>query len=120
MATETSIEAARTRIQRLVEEIAALSKADIASEEFFKKYIEHVAAATDATGGAVWLLGAAKGEFQLCAETNFASSLFQSDEAQRSAILKSLTQVVQNSRPAVLAPEDPTSLAPQNHTNRTP
>ena len=57
MATEATIEAARTRIQRLVEQIAALSKADVPSEEFFGKFLERVVAAADAKGGAVWLVG---------------------------------------------------------------
>ena len=51
MATEAAtIEAARTRIQRLVEQIAALSKAEISSEEFFGKFLERVTSATDAKG----------------------------------------------------------------------
>ncbi len=125
MANETTIEQARNRIQRLVEEIAALSSSDLTSEEFFQKFLDRVVAATDAKGGAVWLV-ASRGqdnsnEFQLCAHANFESSLFQSDENQRAAILKILTSVVQSKRALVLAPEQPSTLtdaAPG--TNRTP
>jgi HlyD family secretion protein len=121
MATEASIEAARTRIQRLVEEIAALSKADLASEEFFNRYLKRVVAATDGKGGAIWLVGSAKGEFQLCTEVNFETSAFQSDEAQRAAILKLLTQVIDEKRPLVLPPENPAATEPAAASpNRTP
>jgi len=109
MATEAAtIEAARTRIQRLVEQIAALSKAEMSSEEFFAKFLERVCGATDAKGGAVWLVGSRaqdnKSEFQLCAHVDFESSLFGSDEMQRTAILNILTDVVRSKGAVILAP----------------
>src|SRR5438094_1395455 len=107
-ANEPSIEAARNRIQRLVEEIAALSKAELSSDEFFQKFLERVCAASDAKGGAVWLVGSRaqdnKSEFQLCAQVDFASSLFQSDEGQRTGLLKVLTDVVKNNRALIVRP----------------
>ena len=57
MAQEPSIEAARTRIQRLVDEIVALTKRDIRSEEYFQEYLTRVVQACDAKGGGVWLVG---------------------------------------------------------------
>src|ERR1043166_6480460 len=106
MATETSIEAARSRIQRLVEEVAALSKSDLPSEEFFPKFLDHVVSACDAKGGAVWLVGSRaadnKNEFQLCAQIDFDSSLFQSDQSQRTALFKIITDVVRSGQPSVL------------------
>jgi len=129
MATEAAtIEAARTRIQRLVEQIAALSKAEVSSEEFFGKFLERVISATDAAGGAVWLVGSRaqdnKSEFQLCAQANFDSSLFGSDEAQRTAILKILTEVVRTKTAIILNPthRDAADIAPQQggSVNKTP
>ena len=129
MATEAAtIEAARTRIQRLVEQIAALSKAEISSEEFFGKFLERVTAATDAKGGAVWLVGSRaqdnKSEFQLCAQIDFPSSLFGSDETQRTAILKILTDVVRSKSAVILAPThtDAADIAPPQggSVNKTP
>ncbi|MEA3187187.1 MAG: hypothetical protein QOD99_1017 [Chthoniobacter sp.] len=115
MANDPSIEAARTRIQRLVEEIAALSKAELPSEDFFAKFIERVVSATDAKGGAVWLVGSRaqdnKSEFQLCAQVDFASSLFQTDEGQRTVLLQALTGVVKNNQPLLLLP---THAEPEN------
>ena len=129
MATEAAtIEAARTRIQRLVEQIAALSKAEISSEEFFAKFLERVTSATDSKGGAVWLVGSRaqdnKSEFQLCAQINFASSLFGSDETQRTAILKILTDCARNQNAIILNPThaDAADVAPSpgGSVNKTP
>jgi hypothetical protein len=129
MATEAAtIEAARTRIQRLVEEIAALSKAEVSSEDFFAKFLERVTGATDARGGAVWLVGSRaqdnKSEFQLCAQVDFASSLFGSDEMQRTAILNILTDVVRSKNAVILNPThtDAADIAPPEggSVNKTP
>jgi hypothetical protein len=112
MATEAAtIEAARTRIQRLVEQIAALAKAEISSEEFFAKFLERVTRATDARGGALWLTGSRpqdnKSHFQLCAHVDLASSLFTSDESQRTSLLNSLTEVIRSNKPLILNPANP-------------
>ena len=113
MSNELTIESARARIQQLVEEIAILAKSELPSEEFFHKYIEKVVAATDAFGGAVWLVGAGgkenQSEFQLCGEVNFQSSLFQTDEAQRGLLLRILSDVVTAKQPRILAPDQPAS-----------
>jgi hypothetical protein len=126
MATEAAnIEAARNRIQRLVEQIAALSKAEMSSEEFFGKFMERVTGATDAKGGAVWLVGTRaqdnKSEFQLCAQIDFASSMFGTDEGQRTAILKILTDVVMNRNAVILNPTtSELTQAAGGVVNRTP
>ena len=127
MAQEPSIEAARTRIQRLVDEIAALTKRDIRSEEYFQEYLTRVVQACDAKGGGVWLVGQrsaeGKNEFQLAAAVEFESSLFQTDEQQRQNLLKVLTEVVQTKQPMVFAPDPQVQAALQAATpdaNRTP
>lgn len=138
MAQEPSIEEARGRIQRLVEEIAALSKKEIRSEEYFEQFLTRVVQACDAKGGAVWLVGKTssegKSEFQLAAQVEFEATLFQTDEQQRANLLKNLSEVVQTKRPLVFAPAhsqgDEGSLqgqlqqlqgtAPQPEGNKTP
>jgi biotin carboxyl carrier protein len=108
MAQEQSIEAARARIQRLVDEIAALSKRDVRTEEYLQQFLVRAVQASDAKGGAVWLVGQrsadGKHEFQLAAAVEFESSLFQSDEEQRATILGALAEVVQTRKAAILAP----------------
>jgi len=121
MAQEPSIDAARARIQRLVDEIAALSKREMRGEEFFQEFLVRVVQACDAKGGAVWLVGqqaaGGKSEFQLAAAVEFESSLFQSDEEQRAQLLKALTEVVQTKRPTIFgaahAQPEPSSLQAQ-------
>ena len=127
MAQEPSIEAARTRIQRLVDEIAALTKRDMRSEEYFPEYLTRVVQACDAKGGGVWLVGQrsaeGKNEFQLAAAVEFESSLFQTDEQQRQNLLKVLTEVVQTKQPMVFAPDPQVQAAMQAarpDANRTP
>ncbi len=127
MAQEPSIEAARTRIQRLVDEIAALTKRDMRSEEYFQEYLTRVVQACDAKGGGVWLVGQrsaeGKNEFQLAAAVEFESSLFQSDDQQRQNLLKVLTEVVQTKQPMVFAPDPQVQAALQQarpDANRTP
>ncbi len=79
-------------------------------------------------GGAVWLVGSRaqdnKSEFQLCAQVDFASSLFGSDETQRTAILKILTDVVRSKNAVILNPThtDAADIAPPQggSVNKTP
>ncbi|MEA3210797.1 MAG: hypothetical protein QOE70_3854 [Chthoniobacter sp.] len=108
MSQEQSIDAARMRIQRLVDEIAQLSKKELRSEEYFAQFVVRVVQACDAKGGAVWLVGQraadGKSSFELAAQVEFDSSLFQSDETQRAVILKMLTDTVVGKKPHVLPP----------------
>lgn len=139
MSQELTIDAARSRIQRLVEEIAALSRKEMRSEDYFAQFLARVVQACDAKGGAVWLVGQraadAKSEFQLAAQVEFESSLFQSDEVMRALILRLLSEVVQSKQAVVLAGSaagqaDPSSLeaqlaqlhgaAPAPSQNKTP
>src|SRR3954470_17648180 len=111
MAQDSSIEAARTRIQRLVEEIAALSRKEMRSEEYFQEFLTRVVQATDARGAAVWLVaqraGDGKAEFQLAGQVEFESSVFHTNEAQRQFLLRQLTETVQQKKAVVAAPEPP-------------
>jgi multidrug efflux pump subunit AcrA (membrane-fusion protein) len=113
MSQEQAIEAARGRIQRLVEEISALSKRDLSTEQFLPEFITRVVQATDARGGAVWLVGQrsaeGKAEFQLAATVEFESSGFQSDEIQRAVILRALAECVNQRQPVAMQPMPPAS-----------
>jgi multidrug resistance efflux pump len=127
MAQEQSIEAARNRIQRLVDEIAALSKKELRSEEYFQQFIIRAVQACDGKGGGIWLVqqrsAEAKSEFQLAAAVEFESSLFQSDEQQRTNLLKVLAEVVKTKQPMVFAPDPQVQgalQAPRPDGNRTP
>jgi hypothetical protein len=107
MSQQQSIEAARARIQRLVDEITALAKSEMRSEEFYAQFIQRAVAACDGKGGAIWLVGQksadGKNELQLAAEVELASSLFQTDEQQRGVLLRAVSEVVQTKKPLVLS-----------------
>jgi biotin carboxyl carrier protein len=129
MSQEQAIEAARARIQRLVEEIAILSKKELPTEQFLPEFLNRVVKACDGRGGAVWLVGQrtaeGKSEFQLAAAVEFESSQFQADEIQRALILRALTESVNQRQPLVLQPmvqPQPGSLETpdQSPQNRTP
>ncbi len=111
MAQDPSIEAARARIQRLVDEIAALSRKDLRSEEYFKEFLARAVGATDAKGGGLWLAGQrsadGKCEFQLSAQVEFESSAFHSDERQHGLLLRALGEVINTKQPLVCPPEPP-------------
>lgn len=121
MAQDQSIEAARARIQRLVDEIANLSKKELRSEEFFQEYLTRAIQATDAKGGAVWLVGQrsndGKSEFQLAAQVDLESSKFHQDPQQHAVLLRALIEVVRTKKPFLAPPEppapDPSSLQAQ-------
>lgn len=108
MSQEQAIEAARNRIQQLVEEIAALAKRDLTTEQFLSEFLARVVKATDARGGAVWLVGQrtaeGKAEFQLAAQVEFESSGFQADEVQRALILRALGECVNQKKPVAMQP----------------
>lgn len=111
MAQDPSIEAARLRIQKLVEEIAVLSRREMRSEEYFQEFLSRAAQATDARGGAVWLVAQrpsdGKSEFQLMAQVEIDSSLFHSDEQQHTFLLRQMVETAQGKKPTVAPPEPP-------------
>jgi Biotin-lipoyl like/HlyD family secretion protein len=111
MAQDTSIEAARARIQRLVDEISAISKKEMRSEEYFQQFLTRAVQATDAKGGAVWLVAQrgpeAKAEFQLVSQVEFESALFHTDEVQHAILLRALSDTVREKKPVVSPPEPP-------------
>ncbi len=136
---QQAIEAARQRIQQLVEEIAVLSKRDLPTEQYLTEFLGRVVKATDARGGAVWLVGQrsaeGKAEFQLAAQVEFESSGFQNDEVQRALILRALGESVNGKKAVAMQPmqrqPDPTSqeaqlaqlrgeAQPQGPQNKTP
>ncbi len=107
MAQDQSIEAARARIQRLVDEIAAISRKEMRSEEYFQQFLTRAVQATDGRGGAIWLVAQrpdGKSEFQLAGQVEMESSLFHTDEVQHAILLRAMTETVQSKKPVVSPP----------------
>ncbi len=116
MSQPQSVEAARARIQRLVEEIATLSKSDVRSEDYYQQFLQKAVAACDARGGAVWLVGQrtadGKSEFQLAASADLEASLFQSDEEQRALMLRAMGETVKTRSPCIVAADSAGAAEP--------
>lgn len=111
MAQEQTVEAARFRIQRLVDEISTLSKKDLRSEEYFQQFLGRAVQAVDGKGGAVWLVAQrgndGKADFQLAAQVEFESSLFHADEEQHALLLRHISEAAQTRQPNICPPEAP-------------
>ncbi len=115
MSQQQTVEAARVRIQRLVDEISNLSKGEMRSEEYYQQFLTRAVAACDGRGGGVWLVGQrtadGKSEFQLAAAVDLESSLFQTDETQRGLLLHALAEVVNTKKPFILPADSPAPAA---------
>jgi len=102
MPVDTSqFEQAKARIQNWVREIAALSRTNVPIADYFGQFLERVVRCVDAHGGAIWLLG--NQEFQLLCEIRIDDIEFKTNPAQRSGILRSLKDVVENKRSLVVS-----------------
>ena len=81
----------------------------------FQQFLARAVQATDARGGAIWLVsqrGAeAKSEFQLVAHVELESSLFHSDEQQHAHLTRQLGECVQT-RKAIVSPPQPVAPEP--------
>ena len=66
------VQRAKREIQAIVQQIAELSRSDIASEQFYDQFLNKVVSALAAMGGAVWTLGT--GGLQLNYQINLRST----------------------------------------------
>ena len=119
MANEAQIEAKKIEIRRLLEEIAFLSKSDLPTHEYFRRFLELTTRALAAPGGVIWLKSD-QGYQRLCA-IKFPDTEFDGNDAQRQSILKVLADVTENRRPVVLGAFDANAAADENAVvlNRT-
>ncbi len=114
MANETDIQVQQkaAEIRRLLEEIAFLSKSELPTLEYFRRFLELTSRALDAPGGCVWLK-TGQGYQRLCA-IKFQDTEFDTNESQRQSILKVLNDAGDNRRPVVLTGFDPNAQVDEN------
>ncbi len=111
---EQLLEQTRSQIRQQVAEITELARNSRNGVPFFREFLARVVQALNAQGGAVWL-PAERGECQLIAEVNFATSAFHENERQRRDINRVLGETLRNRRPFIvgaLAPDVPPSGQP--------
>jgi multidrug efflux pump subunit AcrA (membrane-fusion protein) len=123
---EQLLEQTRANIRQNIAEIAELARTGRNGVQFFRDFLARVVAALQAQGGAVWLPGADGKEFQVIAESNFATCAYHENERQRRDIHRVLGEVMRNKRPFIVgsvapdvAPSQPGQSAEEEIMNTT-
>jgi hypothetical protein len=104
------VERAKREIQGLVQEIAELSKSQIAPAEFYDAMLNKVVAALAAPGGAVWTV-ADNGGLQLAYQINLGLTGLINNPSGQQQHGRLLHQVLQGSEGALVAPHSGTGDA---------
>jgi multidrug efflux pump subunit AcrA (membrane-fusion protein) len=110
MSTEQSsvspktIEDTKRQIRGLVNEIAQLSKSDLAPEQYYAEFLPRIVQALAAVGGAIWNVGEG-GRLELAYQINISRSLL--DPAAEDAVrhVQLLGQVIQTAEPRLVSPQ---------------
>jgi len=116
------IEQARRQINRLAEEIAHLSDADLAPSDYYGEFLQRVLQALAAPAGAVWLL-TQQGNLQLQYQINMREVGLDRSEEGRESHDELLRTVLTKSQPVMVPPRaglgqaDGNRAAPGNPTD---
>ena len=107
------VDRAKREIQGLVQEIAELSRSDIAQADFYDALLNKVVAALAAPGGAVWTI-AETGGLQLSYQINLRDTGLIENPIGQSQHGRLLRQVLQGNEGALVAPHSGTGEASAN------
>ncbi len=97
------IEQTRKQINRLVEEVARLSEADLAPSDYYGEFLQRVLTAVAAPAGAVWVR-TTQGHLQLQYQINLRQVGLDKSEADRQSHGDLLRQAAQQMRPLLVPP----------------
>jgi hypothetical protein len=97
------IEQARRQINRLAEEIAHLSEADLAPSDYYGEFLQRVLQALAAPAGAVWLL-TQQGNLQLQYQINMREVGLDRSKEGRESHDELLRQAITKGQPGMLPP----------------
>ena len=124
---EQLLEQTRAQIRQQVAEITELARTSRNGVEFFREFLARTVAALNGQGGAIWLPGETRGECQLIAEVNFASSAYHESERQRRDLNRVLGETIKNRRAFIIgagssdaSPLPPGQPAGEEIANTTP
>lgn len=98
------IEQTRKHINRLVEEIAALSNQDLPPGDYFNEYLQRVQRALACTAGAVWMF-TQQGHLQLQFQINMRQIGIDASDNHRQRHAELLRQVVNKGQPQIMHPQ---------------
>jgi multidrug efflux pump subunit AcrA (membrane-fusion protein) len=107
------VERAKREIQGLVQEIAELSRSDVAPAAFYDAMLNKVVAALAAPGGAVWTISEAGG-LQLAYQINLRQTGLIDNPIGQSQHGRLLAHVMQGSEGSLIAPHSGTGEATDN------
>src|SRR5438132_1436951 len=97
------IEQTRKHIHGLVEEIAALSKQELAPADYFNEYLQRVQRALACTAGAVWMF-TPQGHLQLQFQINMRQIGMDASDSHRERHAELLRLIVTKGQPLIMAP----------------
>ncbi len=104
------LEQTRKQINRLVEEIARLSEADLAPTDYYGEFLQRVLTAVAAPAGAVWIR-TPQGHLQLQHQINVRQVGLDRSETDRQTHDELLRMVAQTARPQLVPPRSGTGPA---------
>src|SRR3954463_76727 len=110
------VERAKREIQGLVQEIAELSRSQIAPTEFYNAMLNKVVSALAAPGGAVWTVSDAGG-LQLAYQINLQQTGLIENQVGQQQHGRLLHQVLSGTDGALVAPHSGTGEATDNDEN---
>ncbi|MES2595985.1 MAG: efflux RND transporter periplasmic adaptor subunit [Verrucomicrobiota bacterium] len=103
----TGVNAPTQALQTLSHELARLAASGGSDGEVLQSVLTRLIHATDALGGAIWLVARREGNdmsLKLAASTHLEEAAGATDSAQRQQVLRAATEVILSSQPLVLMP----------------
>ncbi len=100
---DQAVQRAKREIQGILQQIAELSKKDIAPEKFYDEFLNKVVAALAASGGAVWTFSGA-GVLQLTYQINLRETGLIENPIGQEQHGRLLTQVISENEGKLIAP----------------
>jgi len=94
-------------LQTLANELARLAASGASEGEIFQAVLSRLISATDALGGALWLVAKREGNdiaLKLGAAVNLDEAAGAADSAQRQQVLRAASEVILSAQPLVLMP----------------
>lgn len=111
-----AVRAAKMEIQGIVQEIAALSKSDVAAEEFYEALLNKVVQALAALGGAIWTL-ADGGGLRLQYHMNLRQTGMLENPVAQMQHGRLLTQTLKENKGSLVAPHSGSGEAIEGDEN---
>lgn len=101
--SDENVEQTKRQIRTLVNEVAELSKSDVAAAEFYPAVLQKVVNALAARGGAVWLLDGESG-LRLAHHIDIAPSLIDANKQEAISHGRLLGRLIQKGTPELVPP----------------